>query len=190
MKRTEIIDYCKSLTGESGHTTVLQIYNSQKKLPRGYAVRLNDAWCATFVSAVFLKFGYSDISECSCLEMGKKAANLGIFKKPTYNADLGDIIFYDWNGDNVFDHVGIIVGKTDTAYIVREGNKSSSIGNRTVYKSDKYIGGFILPPYEKESTHLDLILQMIAGVDIDTLYKLKGATGVRDEMIRIVKEGY
>ena len=29
----------------------------------------------------------------------------------------------------------------------------------------------------------------IQGVDIDTLYKLKGAQGVKDEMIRIVKEG-
>ena len=190
MKRNDIIDYAKSLTGETGHTEVLKIYNAQKSLPRGYAVRLNDAWCATFVSAIFLKYGYEDISECSCLEMAKKGANLGIFKKPSTDASVGDIIFYDWNGDNVFDHVGIIVGKTDTAYIVREGNKSSSIGNRTVYKSDKYIGGFIFPPYEKESDHLSLILNMIAGVDVDTLYKLKGAEGVKNEMIRIVKEGY
>ena len=190
MKRTEIIDYAKSLTGETGHTTVLQIYNSQKKLPRGYAVRLNDPWCAAFVSACFLKYGYDAISECSCLEMGKKAANLGIFKKPGTEANKGDIIFYDWNGDNVFDHVGIIMDKTDSAYIVREGNKSGGIGNRTVYKNSKNIGGFILPPYETESSHLDLILNMIAGVDIDTLYKLKGSEGVKTEMIRIVKEGY
>lgn len=190
MRRNEIIDYAKSLIGETGHTTVLQIYNAQKNLPRGYAVRLNDDWCATFVSACFLKYGYDAISECSCLEMAKKGANLGIFKKPTTDANKGDIIFYDWQGDSVFDHVGIIMDKTDSAYIVREGNKSGGIGNRTIYKTDKSIGGFICPPYDKEDSHLDLILNMIAGVDIDTLYKLKGSDGVKNEMIRIVKEGF
>ena len=72
MLRNDVINYASSLSGEAGHTEVLRIYNSQKTLPRGYAVRLNDPWCATFVSACFLKYGYSDISECSCDEMIKK----------------------------------------------------------------------------------------------------------------------
>ena len=196
MKRTDVLSFASSLSGETGHCEVLNIYNSQKSLPRNYAVRLNDPWCATFVSACFLKYGYDAISECSCNEMIKKAQKAGIWvEDDSYKPSLGDILMYDWQdngkGDNqgTPDHVGIVIGISDTTITVREGNKSSSIGNRSVPINGKYIRGYITPPYEAAS-HLDLIIERIAGVDIDTLYKKSGASGVTNEMIRIVKEGY
>lgn len=196
MKRTDVINYALSLTGENGHCEVLNIYNAQKELPRNYAVRLNDAWCAVFVSALMLKYGYSGISECSCNEMIKKAKKASRWiEEDSYTASKGDIIMYDWqdtgSGDNTGtpDHVGIICDVTDTAYIVREGNKSGSIGNRTVLKNGRYIRGFILPPYEEDSNK-DRIIERIEGIDFELLYKYSGAEGVKNEMIKIVKEGY
>ena len=201
MLRNDVINYASSLSGEAGHTEVLQIYNAQKPLPRGYAVKLNDYWCATFVSAVFLKYGYSDISECSCEQMIKKAKALGIWvEDDKYDAKLGDVLMYDWgDSSNNYattddtsdaDHVGIITFIDNNSYKITEVIKNKAVGTRIIAKNGRFIRGYITPPYEAEaSTNKDKVIERIEGVDIDTLYKLKGAQGVKDEMIRIVKEG-
>ena len=156
MIRKDVVNYANSLSGEEGHQEILNIYNSQKVLPRGYKVKYTDAWCATFVSAVFIQNGYSDIAECSCPKMIEKAKKLGIWKEDDdYIPQIGDIIMYDWqdngNGDNIGtpDHVGIV---TDiNKYItIREGNKGGKIDNRQIFVNSRYIRGYILPPYEAE----------------------------------------
>lgn len=157
MKRSDIVATVNALKGEEGHQKVLEVYNSQKPLPRGYKVKQTDAWCATTVSAVFLMNGYSDISECSCPKMIEKAKANGIWvEDDAYTPKLGDIILYDWQdsgkGDNVgvADHVGIVVSVTKSKIMVREGNKNKSIGNRDVTVDGIYIRGYITPPYEEE----------------------------------------
>lgn len=158
MRRSEIVDFANSLNGESGHNLVLSIYNSQKNLPRGYVVKKSDAWCATFVSAVFINKGYNSISECSCSKMIDKARKLGIWQEnDAYIPKLGDIILYDWNdngiGDNKgeADHVGIVIKVDGNNITIREGNKSNSIGNRELKINGKYIRGYIIPPFETET---------------------------------------
>ena len=155
MKRQDIVNYANSLSGDEGHQEVLNIYNSQKVLPRGYKVKYTDAWCATFTSAVFIQNGYSDIAECSCSEMIEKAKALNIWKEDdAYVPQIGDIILYDWQdngiGDNVGnpDHVGIVV-KIDDLITIREGNKGGKIDNRQLIVNSKYIRGYILPPFEE-----------------------------------------
>ena len=43
---------CKESNGS--HRKIIDLYNSHKPLARGYPVKYTDAWCATFVSAVFI----------------------------------------------------------------------------------------------------------------------------------------
>lgn len=157
MKREDVVKTINNLKGEEGHQKVLEVYNSQKPLPRGYNVKNTDAWCATTVSAVFLMNGYSDISECSCPQMIEKAKAKGIWvEDDAYTPKLGDIIMYDWQdsgkGDNVgvADHVGIVVSVTKNKIMVREGNKNKSIGNRDVTVNGIFIRGYITPPYEDD----------------------------------------
>lgn len=157
MKREDIVKTIKSLEGEAGHKKVLEVYNAQENLPRGYKVKDTDAWCATTVSAVFLMNGYSDISECSCPQMIEKAKAKGIWvEDDSYTPKIGDVIMYDWQdsgkGDNkgVADHVGIVISVTKNKIMVREGNKNKSIGNRDVLVDGVYIRGYITPPYEEE----------------------------------------
>ena len=133
--------------------------------------------------------------------MIKKAKALGIWvEDDKYNAKAGDILMYDWGDssnnysttDNKVsaDHVGIIIYADANSYKIIEGNKNKAIGTRVIAKNGRFIRGYITPPYEeKASTNKDKVIERIEGVDIDTLYKLKGAKGVKDEMIRIVKEG-
>lgn len=158
MKRSEVVETINSLKGETGHKKVLEVYNAQKPLPRGYTVKSTDAWCATTVSAVFLMNGYTDISECSCPQMIEKAKAKGIWiEDDSYTPEPGDVIMYDWQdsgkGDNkgVADHVGIVVSVSKNKIVVREGNKNKSIGNRDVMVDGVFIRGYIVPPYSAEN---------------------------------------
>lgn len=158
MIRSKIVSTINNLKGEAGHKKVLEVYNAQKPLPRGYKLQAEDPWCASTVSAVFLMNGCSDFSECSCPVMVKKAKDLGIWvENDAYVPKVGDIVQYDWQdngkGDNVGepDHVGIIIKVDGDKFTVREGNKGGTIGNRTLEVNGKYIRGFIIPHFEDDS---------------------------------------
>lgn len=50
MNRKEVVDKINSLKGEDGHKWIVDAYNSIKPLPRGYKLKMSDAWCAGTVS--------------------------------------------------------------------------------------------------------------------------------------------
>lgn len=159
MKRNDIVNTIKSLEGETGHKRVLEIYNSQSSLPRGYKVKMTDAWCATTVSAVFLINGGCPFAECSCPRMVEKAKSLGIWvENDNYKPQPGDVIMYDWQdsgkGDNTGtpDHVGIVIAVNGSDLTIREGNKNKTIANRYLKVGGKYIRGYITPKYDETQT--------------------------------------
>lgn len=161
---SKVVEQAKSWLGyneyDGSHKKIIDIYNAQRPLPVGYAVKYNDAWCATFVSAVAVKLGYTDIipCECSCPRMITLFQKKGIWiEDENRTPNPGDIIFYDWqdngNGDNKgsSDHVGI-VEKVDGNYIiVIEGNYSNSVKRRTLSVNGKYIRGYGVPKYDVET---------------------------------------
>ena len=74
MMRELVVDIATSWLGrkeaDGSHRKIIDVYNAQNPLPRGYRVKYTDAWCATFVSAVFLTAGMKDFPfECSCPAM-------------------------------------------------------------------------------------------------------------------------
>ena len=157
MKRTLVCNTVNSLQGEAGHKRVLEVYNAQESLPRGYKLKYSDPWCAATVTAVMIMNGYSRISECSCSQMIQKAKAAGVWvEDDAYRPSCGDIIMYDWQdsgaGDNqgTPDHTGIVVDVAGETITVREGNKSGSIGNRVLRRNSRYIRGYIVPPYEMD----------------------------------------
>ena len=159
MKREDVVETISNLKGETGHKKIIEVYNQQEELPRGYKMQMDDAWCAATVSAVFLINGYGDISECSCPAMIAKAKKLGIWvEDDAYKPMPGDIIMYDWQdngkGDNQNnpDHVGIVIASSEDSITVREGNYSKTLKNRTIPIDAKYVRGFIVPPYDTEAT--------------------------------------
>ena len=158
MNRTAVCNTINSLQGDSGHKKVLEVYNSQQTLPRGYKLKYSDAWCAATVSAVMLMNGFDKICECSCYYMIEKAKKAGIWvEDDNYKPSCGDIIMYDWQdtgvGDNkgVPDHTGIVIDVSGNTIYVREGNKSGSIGNRVMRVNGANIRGYIVPPYEADT---------------------------------------
>lgn len=151
---------------EGTHKEIIDIYNSfAPAIARNYRVKYTDSWCATFISALAIKLGYTGIIplECSCYYMIEKAKKMGIWQEDdAYIPTKADIVMYDWqdsgNGDNKSapDHVGLVVSVDINAksFIVIEGNYSDSVRCRTLKFNDKYIRGYILPKYD-DSTKVE-----------------------------------
>lgn len=150
---------CKESDGS--HRQIIDIYNAHKPLARGYAVKYTDAWCATFVSAMAIKCGLTDIipTECGCGEMITLFKNLGEWQESdSYTPKPGDVVFYDWDdsgsGDNTGnpDHVGIVETISGSSFKVIEGNMSNAVGRRSMTVNGRYIRGFGVPKYKCDTS--------------------------------------
>lgn len=163
--REEIVKQAEAWLGKKesngSHKEIIDVYNAHKPLARSYKVKYTDAWCATFVSAVAIKCGATDVipTECSCQKMINLFKGLGTFiEKDDYTPSPGDIIFYDWDdsgkGDNKgnADHVGIVQKVSSKTIYVIEGNYSNSVKVRKIAVNAKYIRGFASPNYPKRTT--------------------------------------
>lgn len=146
---------------DGSHRMIIDTYNSYKPHPRGYAVQYTDAWCATFVSAVAITLGYTDIIpiECGCPNMIDLAKSMGIWvESDDYTPMPGDIVMYDWqdsgSGDNtgVADHVGIVEAVSGDIITVIEGNYSDSVKRRSIAINGRYIRGYIVPGFDGAET--------------------------------------
>lgn len=141
---------------DGSHMRVIEVYNAIRPLPRGYKMTATDPWCAAFVSAVGAACGLTDIilPECACDPMitTYKAAGRWM-EADDYEAQPGDMIFYDWQDSGVgdcvgsSDHVGVIVQYDGYFYTVVEGNKSDMVALRTIAHNGRYIRGFAVPDY-------------------------------------------
>ena len=149
---------CKESNGT--HKAIIDIYNAHKPLARSYRVKYTDEWCATFVSAVAIKLGYTDIipTECSCAQMIELFKKLGTWAESDARAPkAGDIIFYDWDdngrGDNTGrpDHVGIVEKVASGTITVIEGNYNEAVKRRTIKVDGKFIRGYGVPKYDAEA---------------------------------------
>ena len=143
--------------GDSTHAEILRIYNSQSPLPVGYKMQTHDAWCAAFVSAVWLKVGIAKYitTECGCGRFRDNAMKLGIWvENDAYKPKVGDAIIYYWSdsgsGDcqTGADHIGLVTAVNGNSFTVTEGNTGNSeVAKRTMQVNGRYIRGFITPDY-------------------------------------------
>lgn len=147
------------------HKTIVDIYNTLSPLPRGYKVTYSDPWCATYVSAMAINAGLTEIipCECSCEQMIKGFQALGRWvENDGYYPAPGDIIFYDWDdsgaGDCIgtADHVGIVCEVDGDNLTIIEGNISDSVGYRAFKVNNRYIRGYGVPDYESIADPLDI----------------------------------
>lgn len=148
--------------GSEQHKAIVDTYNDRIPLPRGYRVKYTDPWCATFVSAVAIKAGLTNIIpvECSCAELIRLAGQIGSWAEDDAHVPSpGDLILYDWQdtgvGDNrgAPDHVGIVEKVTNgkTIYII-EGNYSNMVKRRMLAVDSRSIRGYICPKYSSIAT--------------------------------------
>ena len=156
-----IIEWVGMDRAKGTHKPIIDLYNSQKPLPRGYKVTYKDAYCATTTSAGAIKAGLQDIIpiECSCSKVIEIAKKMGIWEEnDAYVPSMGDLILYDWDDDGKGDdtgapeHIGAVVSVTNKIIKVVEGNKGGKVGYRELAVNGKYIRGFVKPNYASKAT--------------------------------------
>lgn len=160
--RQKLVETAKSYIGckesDGSHRKIIDIYNAHKPLAVGYEVKYTDAWCSTFVSAMSILCGLTDIlpTECGCGRHIELFKNLGEWvEEDGYVPSPGDVIFYSWNDSGSGDctsgasHVGIVISCDGKTITVIEGNISNAVGYRSIAVNGRYIRGFGVPKYDK-----------------------------------------
>ena len=190
---------CKESDGS--HKKIIDTYNGHKPLARSYAVKYTDAWCATFVSAVAIVCGYTDIipTECGCGQMLELFKKKGCWQEnDDYAPSPGDIIFYDWDdsgkGDNTGwpDHVGIVEKVSGRTITVIEGNYSDSVKRRYISFDAKLIRGYGVPKYDAEagSAQEPAVSKKTVSVKLPQLAKGSKGDPVKVLQILLIGLGY
>lgn len=166
---------------DGSHREIIDIYNAHRPLARGYPVKYTDAWCATFVSAVAIKLGITDImpTECGCepmIALYKAHASSKWEEDESVVPEIGDVVFYDWqdsgSGDNAgaTDHVGIVSAVSGGKITVVEGNYSNSVKERTLSVNGRYLRGFGQPAYHlKAEEEIDMTKDELKAIIRETV---------------------
>lgn len=153
---------CKESDGS--HRQFIDKYNNFQPLPRNHRMTYTAAWCATFVSAIAIECGLTDIMpvECGCAYMISAYKKLGRWREDeNYIPKAGDVIFYDWNDGKDFattdnlgspEHVGLVTGVSGSVISVIEGNKADAVAFRMVTVNGRYVRGYGLPDYASKAT--------------------------------------
>ena len=114
------------------------------KKSRKYRITYTDNWCAMFVSVCAYKNGLKTFPyEVSVYQMCLLAKETNTFYRDVESVKSGDLIIYNWNGDYIPDHVGIVKDIKNGIITTIEGNYNSSVRSRTLSTHSASIHGFI-----------------------------------------------
>lgn len=135
---------------------IIDLYNSVKPLPRGYAVKYSDEWCDTCVSAAAVKAGCEELigRECGVEKHIEIFKQKGIWiEDGTVTPKPGYVIAYNWDrstqpNDGYADHIGYVESVSGSNIIVIEGNKGEAVARRVIPVGWGYIRGYAAPKYD------------------------------------------
>ena len=121
----------------------------------GFAERVE--WCACFVSWCANELGYIDAGIMpkfsGCQSQGipwfqtRGQWQDSLSSGGGYTPKTGDIIFFDWDGDGISDHVGIVECVESEFIHTIEGNTSDSVARRSYRLDSGKIVGYGLPVF-------------------------------------------
>lgn len=142
---------------------IIDLYNTQRPLPRGYKLQYDDEWCAATVTAAGIQAGLEDIifGECSCSRMVALYQKAGRWMEDdAYKPQIGDIVMYRWDDwanyaatDNTSspNHVGMVAEVNGRVLTIIEGNKGQKVATRSLFVNGRYIRGYCLPDYQSKA---------------------------------------
>ena len=137
---TQLYSLAKSYLGKGGST-----FRSFCGLGSG------EPWCAAFVSYIFYKGGVASLfyggKKTTYCPNAIKWCEANLAEVPPYMALPMDIIFFDWNSNNVPDHIGFVKERksADAIYTI-EGNTSGGIVAEKT-RASKYVLGIYRPHF-------------------------------------------
>lgn len=141
---------------------------------RKYRIQYSDNWCAMFTTVIANKCGLTaeqfpyEVSVHYQVQWAKKNNR---FYTDHSKIAANDLIIYDWQGDGVLDHVGIIGRVADGKVYVIEGNIKDTVGYRALPLTSKSIKGYIsinylnkrIDPAKERDRIAELARQTVAG---------------------------
>lgn len=157
--------------GTAEHKKIVDGYNSQTKLPRGYKLTDKDAWCAATMTYLGIVLGITDtiLPECSCSKMIELYKAQGRWEEwDAFVPRPGDLVMYDWDAKSgectgAPDHVGIVEKVEGKTITVIEGNYDNSVKRRQICVEYVKVRGYCLPDYAS-------LVQRFADVAPDAWY--------------------
>lgn len=107
-------------------------------------------WCCVFIWWLFAHLGASDLfcggtKTAYCPFVLNYAKEHGRF---VTNYQRGDLVLFDWDGDGVADHIGLVTGTSGASVLTIEGNVDESV--RAMQRSTVTIIGAYRPKYEEQ----------------------------------------
>ena len=169
--RRSVVNVMRSWLGWSEangkYRAIIDLYNTQHPLPRGYKLQYDDEWCAATVTAAGMQAGLQNIifGECSCSRMVALYQQAGRWMEDdAYKPQIGDIVMYRWDvgvnyaaTDNTSspNHVGVVAEVNGRVLTIIEGNKGQKVATRSLFVNGRYIRGYCLPDYKSKSEEDD-----------------------------------
>lgn len=111
-------------------TTAKQIINFEKSWvrekpyprPNKFSYGRKEPWCADFQHYCLDQLGMESFTKkfsnfAYCPAIWADAGKMGYRK---YSGKPGDLVLFDWNGDKVSDHIGMVVKKVSGGYYTAE----------------------------------------------------------------------
>lgn len=148
-------DVLRIARNELGTASGKKYWDAYFKGSMNYVNGSQTPYCACFVSWVMSKAGVkvSGIPAAYCPYICRDGKNAGKTVSK-YSAQPGDIVLFDWNGDGLSDHVGLVETNQGSYLQTIEGNTNGGIVSRRT----RYFSGVchvIRPDYSKEEKHSD-----------------------------------
>lgn len=108
-------------------------------------------WCACFVSWCANECGYIEAGViprfAGCILGSNWFKERGLWQDGGYEPRPGDIIFFDWEGEGLADHVGIVERVESSRIYTVEGNSGDACRRKSYPMDSAVIYGFGCPAY-------------------------------------------
>lgn len=148
-------DVLRIARNELGTTSGKKYWDAYFKGSMNYVNGFQTPYCACFVSWVMSKAGVkaSGIPAAYCPYICRDGRNAGKTVSK-YSAEPGDIVLFDWNGDGLSDHVGLVESNQGSYLQTIEGNTNGGV----VARRTRYFSGVchvIRPDYSNHEKKSD-----------------------------------
>jgi len=185
-------DVLRIARNELGNTSGKKYWDAYFKGSMTYVNGSATPYCACFVSWVLEQAGVSasGIPAAYCPYICRDGVNQGK-TVGKYNALPGDIVLFDWNGDHLSDHVGLVESNQGFYLQTIEGNTNGGkVARRTRYFSS--ICHVIRPDYNSIS---QVVQATLGDLDVDgwagplTITKLQQQLEIPSEYVDGILSG-
>lgn len=168
---TELLKIAQKHLGQGG-----AVFRKYCGLPSGAA------WCNAFVDYVANEGGvkslyFNDAKETYCPH-SIAWCRKNLAQVPLYIAMPMDIIYFDWDRNNVPNHIGFVRATKDTSsiYTIEGNTDGGKVAQKT--RPSKYVCGIFRPHFKPTSAFKNKALGIDGVMGYQTIYGLQKALGI------------